>query len=1087
MTRRPIPQSAATEQELNDQSNRSLIDVSCNTSGDSEQYGDPQTAPKQKPIPFHPVEHFYHHLTEGFFCTHESHNQAFEKHCDDLQELEDTHDNCIDLRDLAINTDPTLQRNNFIPNFVSKKYFLRGDKVLTSPKYTVKSFPDLTSKASFIPAPNRRQLYEGKFDDLSKPGRVCMFNHEFQATQQAPSELPDVDSACGEVDSFGAFKRGWLYYPHTIPIMSGKCHGVRIKIVDTLAPKGYWMVPPEEVPHILIGKLSSWGYITIYMLFPQLWLHRRQFKDSSPYLTTSERQSLYEDVFFPSFSSAIPENERADIPSTFSMAVSEAEAAAYEQGRQQHRAGSRLQMLHQAIQPRFSHAFTLACHENIRNGHLDNFSDFRIFFVAKGMKDSERQLTYSDLHRKWNLKWNAEFDQRYISHQKYWVDLGRQFAPNSHDEDPPSQLLWKPCCLKTYWQSRSKPFGHTRTLNFQQYHLGHCRDIISTTITAAADSVQYHQGCCHSAFYGKHKEHFVTNTISVFESKDIDILAHSEALVAAVSREGRASTASIPNAAVHLVHGLARAENAINQLATQAGQAREEHRIRGDIFQKLLNRLVKNEEENTHIPLNNYPTHDEDESSLSLSEAVITTPYQRQMMEATSLLNEQHTEDPGHTHRHLPFWNVPSNVFASFLRGNLNKACMGFEVVLRDINTSHVNHETTATALIFLSLMRHSTLSKDPVTAPELYRNQWKSAPKAKADDTALNDRDSSSEEIEEILHEGMGMKENMNEFGYGYFKSKIDWNSWHIPPESAVNFFRNEPMFVQSMRAKRKQVLHVWEWHSVLGMIRQWFTEAKTAEERETVLDFTASYIMLTYRHAVWAQLKDNSVLDHLTREVQDMLVDGRVPVTFSNIARFVKDTDPAVPRQPDLTNSNHNFHKGDPMNVLEYLFGWNDYFDPKGKKKKREHWNTKMFRIVYKEVYMLFAENLSPHQMRLWKRQLFLMIHATNPLLPNPDGTQFISRKKNSMGYAWLAYDWIEGLGPFSAPLSCRELLNTLCPYGAEAALLNTQWCNSKSGRFFDGTPPRLRFEEEFLGKSIPRMKNVMEKKWRKLKQSR
>jgi hypothetical protein len=40
-------------------------------------------------------------------------------------------------------------------------------------------------------------------------------------------------------------------------------------------------------------------------------------------------------------------------------------------------------------------------------------------------------------------------------------------------------------------------------------------------------------------------------------------------------------------------------------------------------------------------------------------------------------------------------------------------------------------------------------------------------------------------------------------------------------------------------------------------------------------------------------------------------------------------------------------------------------------------------------------------------------------------------------------------------------------------------TKWCSRNEGEFFDGVPPTLQFEKEFLEKSAMKMERVMMRK--------
>jgi len=65
-------------------------------------------------------------------------------------------------------------------------------------------------------------------------------------------------------------------------------------------------------------------------------------------------------------------------------------------------------------------------------------------------------------------------------------------------------------------------------------------------------------------------------------------------------------------------------------------------------------------------------------------------------------------------------------------------------------------------------------------------------------------------------------------------------------------NFFKEEPLFAQAIRAKRQQVLQVKKAPKVVEMIRQWLHDTNTLRKVDTVLDFSISFLIIMYRNAI-------------------------------------------------------------------------------------------------------------------------------------------------------------------------------------------------------------------------------------------
>jgi hypothetical protein len=90
-------------------------------------------------------------------------------------------------------------------------------------------------------------------------------------------------------------------------------------------------------------------------------------------------------------------------------------------------------------------------------------------------------------------------------------------------------------------------------------------------------------------------------------------------------------------------------------------------------------------------------------------------------------------------------------------------------MTLHQINGPSVPQPVTSTGLIFLSFMRYSTLSKSLHLAPELFLDQWKSVarPRRAYEQDRASTISSSSDDEDEVINEGMGLRTTMEEYGY--------------------------------------------------------------------------------------------------------------------------------------------------------------------------------------------------------------------------------------------------------------------------------------------------------------------------------
>ncbi|TAQ83099.1 hypothetical protein B7494_g8577, partial [Chlorociboria aeruginascens] len=686
-------------------------------------------------VPYNSCDYLFTALTTGFYCTKDQHDTEHAAHCAQLRAADDSHESCKGLSYLSRISNPKLPPNRHIPNFLLSKYVYRGDSILSSPKYPLdrNHARDLTIQAAELSAKQLVEMFEGTRDRAKrKPSRICMAIHDQKVLDPAPSVSVDVDSVCGEFLSMSACKKGWMFYPYPARSLgiSGKVFGVYLKIEDEEAPGGYSWVRPEKIPNILLGTMASWGFIKIYLEFPRLWLQRKNNPEATAILTEAQHRSLYDRVIYPALKSSMSRSCLAEIPSTYDMAQAQAQASATERG--QHTTTSNvsfLQALSHSIQAEFSERFTSELRRNITDNQLDFFKDVIIFFIGKGMKNVDKCTTYTQLYSRWNSRWDNEIDESYAPRSKYWVDLGNQYSPGIFESLPSRTLLWKACCIRRDYSVRTKACMPRAPMLLAIYNMGGLRDVISATFTARPGSLQHVGGSPHTMFYSKAKIGLVTSTVEILESKNIDTLAYGKAHLDAVASAGGASTPREAQSAIPYIHGKVRANQAIDDLEDKDVEARREDRIRGDVFHELIERLVALEyQTGSSSPRDLGRELDPMDYDAQISDRVEhacdpISPFARSMMDATALAADH--SDPFAMARHLPFYVVPSNTFAGFLRGNINKAFMGFEMTLHDIYKPYIEKSLTATGLVFLSLARFSILSKRQTDAPELYRDQW--------------------------------------------------------------------------------------------------------------------------------------------------------------------------------------------------------------------------------------------------------------------------------------------------------------------------------------------------------------------------
>jgi len=221
-------------------------------------------------IPFDVSEHFFRHLSEGFFCPPGEHDRLYRKHRDDLRGAGQSHRDYIGITELADMLDPRLPRNSHIPDFLGKSYIYHGNELYTSNIDPVKRRPDLTIQARHLAPANLKKMFKGTADNNAQPPQqVCMFLEDHSLLHCPPTITVDIDSICGTIENLATFRKGWMFYPHNKLLMNGKVHGIRLPVYDNYVPgsdslvfKAQFSQPypsPRSLPSLVDGPHSENG------------------------------------------------------------------------------------------------------------------------------------------------------------------------------------------------------------------------------------------------------------------------------------------------------------------------------------------------------------------------------------------------------------------------------------------------------------------------------------------------------------------------------------------------------------------------------------------------------------------------------------------------------------------------------------------------------------------------------------------------------------------------------------------------------------------------------------------------------------
>jgi len=992
-------------------------------------------------------------------------------------EAHESHDTCCNLDDLGYQMASSADRE--VPNFIGVPYMYFNDAKYQNPDYPHYEEPNLVPIAKTISANHLQLMFEGKNRERAHPRQVCLEDYQHKATSALPEHTVDIDSVCGYTSNLGIARSGILYCAISTPaqLVNSSVKGVYIPIIDSRNATLY--VPPEKIPQEFIGWFSEWREITVQLLAPQMYL-RRLGNSKATIIFTDIDKEILSTAMLTAIKSTCGPSTVVEMPSTYQIAKANALANLHERSRGD--IGSRIQLISKHIPGGYLHDITAVLRRELR--HYPQFEGCFFFFSGKGIKAHFYANSYTELSQQWGKHWQTHIDMTYLSPRQYWIDLGRQWIGDGC-------LMWDPKDISSVYHHRVRKFKHVRIMPMTKFYFAGLRDIISASFVAKPGTAQselpFHQ------FYSKTKDGFVVTGQQPFANKDVETLCFGTDRIEATAAAGGSKAIPPRQVVPHLVATKNRIALNAAESANLSGACREETRVRGDVFEDVLPRLTRKERAQCPRPppkpefprerilesdgeeIDSEDGSEEDAQQIQREQREqrkarqeqdlaawrrdlaawkldpanqLMPPFQRELLEKLKHARERYENEIEEDDlyranddetiapplvRIFPFRRFESPTISKFLSGRANLFAMGFETVLDQVRGHYVPHEISATALLFLDALRYSVLSKDISGCPQLYKDKWQGRPPkstiAYRYDVVLGKQavpDSTKPAL--ITKEGMGAWSNMVRYGYAYWGSKIDWNTWLLRSEHAEHFYQAPSDFAARHVARKTQVLDLDASYDILGIVQEISKPSLRMSQRLILFDFLSGFNMLCFRRAVWQKLRQTNRLD-LTRTTND-LFEGKIPLSFHSLSQFLS----CLP--PDFRSSNNVFHKHNPDFLLDFLFDPRPFPPPELHEsrlstKKRVHWETIIFRQVYRGILAILENDFGPDTAREWGREAQRVVLATNPVLPVPDSQQLLQKKtlpSPAHGVVWVSWRFPSNPDHLPQPATHRQIIDIL-----------------------------------------------------------
>jgi hypothetical protein len=581
------------------------------------------------------------------------------------------------------------------------------------------------------------------------------------------------------------------------------------------------------------------------------------------------------------------------------------------------------------------HAVWETIQETIEQPGLQQFQDVTILLHAKNLKTLTKGSTWEGMMTRLRKYWGEAVDEAYLS-ADFYFDVGKETCPRQTylaTEDvgnslPAEILLWKKCCLGSYynWCRDGEKRDPCQQTLYPTAMLG---DTVSMGVEPCANSRLRAGGLLYSQFYGSVKEVFAAGNQYPFTNTAIETLALDPQLRKTWQHVG-AGLSHDPVALIKAyLYAKARCHHGIQGSAQKSFGVREEHRVSAALFYAIDRRF------------------------------------------GTLNLRQQKFASAGDE---VPYFTHPTATVLSWYRWNINKFCVGFEMVYSLSGRQWVTWEHTRIMLMFLRCLRlsygHGQLQESA--------GCWRDVRY-----TANSDAPDGLRRME-----GLGFEVTMSQYGYPWFLEKVDWETMTFRAPHGQYMLFNNPSMQQAYHARYGQIRDVRDDFIQVNKIQQLMQQFDEIPACLGYLEDVLLQICLcAFRKDVFQQIKPLLKKEH----VEEALA-GEVFLCWPSVNRVLQ------PRHRPVHLVTGKRLTVQSIDVLfAWLWGWReDHF-------QRKHWSEKPYRLLYRRSCETIRLLRGKGHAREWKQKLKSSFIRSNWLLPYPQGDRFMKRQAGTQQVCW------------------------------------------------------------------------------------
>ncbi|SPJ87886.1 uncharacterized protein FTOL_12355 [Fusarium torulosum] len=688
-----------------------------------------------------PIEHLTHELTEQLIkfqgCCNECHQAARSRH----MEHPNYHINLFEYLEFTPELGPEIL----------------GSDTIASQK------DDLTGKLS---PESRRQVFCG-IDSRDKVPYVYLDEDE-RVTDNAGITF-DIDSVVAFPSNIAVAKQGihWLPTQMAVSDFQSDLHlqSIPVTYTDTSGKQHQVHRPVYHIPHYTFGRLIGFEDISLFLLFPKL--YREEQKCSK--IRDEDFRLWMDGILLPAIYKCYSAAHVQHYPSSYDHGRYNSTARGVEGLSQRVHPVGREQRLVYFLQPDALEEVWAHITTAIRDPGFQQFEDIIILLQGKNLKVLIKDVTWDKMMKRFRNYWTSAVDETYTTTEVYF-DIGKETCPQQASRvvpwsqlaagvmDSPTEkraetLLYRRCCLESYAsQVNNRPANDRGTQKQVFYPFSMLRDTGSLTIETGKRSSRRAAGLLYSQFYSSVKEVFAAGNVYPFTNTAIETLALDKKLRKTWELVGGGLSHQPAALIKAYLYTKLRCHYALLGSMQKSFGIREEHRVSKELFHAIDSRIRSRE----------------------LHEKRLIIP----------------TDD------NSPYYSFTSDTLLRWVRWNINKFCLGFEMVYSFQDPHFVTWEHTRIMLMFLRCLRFSYTGGLIQKVGGCWQDV-RQQPDARQPNGLRR-------------HEGLGFKLTMEKYGYAWFLDKIDWNTLTFRQPYAAYMMFNNPSMQNVYRARYHQVRDV-------------------------------------------------------------------------------------------------------------------------------------------------------------------------------------------------------------------------------------------------------------------------------------